>query len=68
MSDIERYEIEWLQEQIYDLVSEVRSLESKVADLEMENTLLRNDLTTIKNEGCWRFIEDPNHPHRSTNE
>jgi len=34
----------------------------------MENTLLRNDLNTIKNEGCWRFVENPEHPHRRTDE
>ena len=32
----------------------------------MENTLLRNDLNTIKNEGCWRYIEQPTHTHKTT--
>lgn len=58
---VKHYELEWLQEQIYALQDEVRQFQ-------MENTLLRNDLNTIKTEGCWRFIEDPNHTHRSTND
>lgn len=55
---VEEYEIDWIQEQIYELQSDVNKLESKVADLQMENTLLRNDLNTIKMEGCWRFIQN----------
>jgi predicted transcriptional regulator len=58
---VEEYDIEWIREQIYEL-------QGSILELQMENTLLRNDLNTIKNEGCWRFIEDPNHTHRSTNE
>lgn len=63
MSDdcVKQHELEWLQEQIYALQDEVRQFQ-------MENTLLRNDLNTIKTEGCWRFIEDPSHTHRSTND
>lgn len=68
MSDVERYEIEYLQEQIYDLLDSVRTLENKVHNLELENTLLRSDLNVIKNEGCWRFVEDPNHTHRKKDE
>lgn len=58
MSDdcVKHYELEWLQNQIYDLQEEVRQLQ-------MENTLLRNDLTVIKTEGCYRFVEDKNHKH-----
>jgi regulator of replication initiation timing len=58
---VKSYELEWLQEQIYELQNEIQQLQ-------MENTLLRNDLNTIKTEGCYRFIEDPNHTHRSSNE
>ena len=54
---VKHYELEWLQEQIYDLQNEIR-------ELQMENELLRNDLNTIKMEGCWRFVEDPNHTHK----
>lgn len=61
---VQHYELEWVQEQIYDLQSTVRDLESKVEQLQMENTLLRNDLNTIKNEGCWRFIENAKHEHK----
>jgi hypothetical protein len=59
MSDdcVKQYELEWLQDQIYDLQDTVRQLQ-------MENELLRNDLNTIKLEGCWRFVEDPKHTHR----
>ena len=53
---VEEYDIKWLQEQIYELQGEIR-------ELQMENTLLRNDLNIIKTEGCWRFIEDKNHKH-----
>ena len=53
---VEEYQIEWLQEQIW-------ALEQKIDELQMENTLLRNDLNTIKNEGCYRFVEDKNHKH-----
>lgn len=58
---VEDYELEWIQEQIYELRDQIR-------ELQMENTLLRNDLNTIKNEGCWRFVENPNHSHRRDNE
>lgn len=62
MSDcVQHYELEWIQEQIW-------ALEEQIRELQMENTLLRNDLNTIKTEGCWRFVEDPKHPHRRTDE
>ena len=53
---VKHYELEWFQEQIYELQDAIR-------ELQMENTLLRNDLNIIKTEGCWRFIEDKNHKH-----
>ena len=58
MSDdcVKHYELEWFQEQIYELRDAIR-------ELQMENTLLRNDLNTIKTEGCYRFVEDKNHKH-----
>ncbi len=58
---VEEYDIEWLQEQIYQLQDSIR-------ELQMENELLRNDLNTIKMEGCWRFVDDPKHTHRRDNE
>ena len=63
MSDdcVQHYELEWVQEQIWEL-------ERKIDELQMENTLLRNDLNIIKNEGCWRFVEDAKHSHRRTDE
>ena len=54
---VEDYELKWVQEQIWEL-------ERKVEELQMENTLLRNDLNIIKNEGCWRFVENPKHTHK----
>ena len=54
---VEEYDIEWLQEQIW-------ALERRIDELQMENTLLRNDLNTIKLEGCWKLIEKPNHEHK----
>lgn len=60
---VKHYELEWLQEQIYNLQNTVCNLETKVEELQMENTLLRNDLNTIKTEGCYRFIEDKKHKH-----
>lgn len=65
MSDdyVKSYELEWLQEQIYELQHSVRSFVATVEQLQMENTLLTNDLNTIKTEGCWRYIEDKNHKH-----
>ena len=54
---VEEYDIQWLQEQIYQLQDSIR-------ELQMENELLRNDLNTIKMEGCWRFVENPNHTHK----
>lgn len=53
---VKHYELEWFQEQIYELQDAIR-------ELQMENTLLRNDLNTIKTEGCYRFVEDKNHKH-----
>lgn len=60
---VEQYDIDWLQEQIYDLKDSVLDLETLVEQLQMEITLLTNDLNTIKTEGCYRFIEDKNHKH-----
>ena len=54
---VKDYQLEWVQEQIWEL-------ERKVEKLQMENTLLRNDLDIIKTEGCWRFHENPNHEHK----
>ncbi len=54
---VKHYEPEWLQEQIFELQTEIRNLQ-------MENTLLKQDLTIIKNEGCYRFVEDPGHTHK----
>ena len=47
MSDdcVKHYELEWVQEQIWELERQIRRLQ-------MENELLRNDLNAIKNEGC----------------
>lgn len=53
---VKNYELELLWEQIYEL-------QSKVEQLQLENTLLTNDLNIIKNEGCYRFVEDKNHKH-----
>ena len=53
---VQHHELKWLQEQIYNLQEEIKQLQ-------MENTLLRNDLNTIKTEGCYRFVEDKNHKH-----
>ncbi len=58
---VKHYELEWLQEQIYNLQEDVRQLQ-------MENELLRNDLNTIKIEGCYRFVENPTHTHRGADE
>lgn len=59
MSDnfVKDWELDWVQQQIYDLQESVRQLQ-------MENELLKNDLNIIKIEGCWRFVEDANHLHR----
>ena len=63
MSDdfVKHHELEWLQEQIY-------ALQEEVGQLRMENTLLKNDLNTIKMEGFYRFVEDANHKHKSKND
>ena len=63
MSDdfVKHHELEWLQEQIYALQEEVGQLRS-------ENTLIKNELNTIKMEGCYRFVEDTNHKHKSKND
>lgn len=70
MSDdfVKAYELEWLQQQIYDLRAEIVALQNNVEQLEQENTLLKNDVNTIKMEGCYRFVEDANHKHKSKNE
>jgi len=45
MSDdcVQHYELEWVQEQIWDL-------EEKIRQLQDGNTLLRKDINAIKNE------------------
>jgi peptidoglycan hydrolase CwlO-like protein len=49
MNEVEHYEIEWLQDQIYKLMDSVRDLEIKVDQLQKENQMLRHDLNTIEN-------------------
>jgi peptidoglycan hydrolase CwlO-like protein len=49
MNEVEYYEIEWLQDQIYKLMDSVRDLEIKVDQLQKENQMLRHDLNTIEN-------------------
>lgn len=68
MSDdcVKNYELEEVKDHIYDILDSIRKLENKVEQLQMENTLLRNDLTIIKNEGCYRFVENPVHSHKTT--
>jgi len=46
---VKHHELEWVQEQIYNLVSQVRELENKVDQLQKENQMLRHDLNTIEN-------------------
>lgn len=55
---VQHYELEWIQEQIWEL-------ERKIEEFQMENTLLRNELNEIKHEGCalsknilMRFTDD----------
>lgn len=62
------WDVEWLQDQVYQLQNTVRDLESTIERIQMEITLLTNDLNTIKTEGCWRFVEDPKHSHRRNDE
>jgi archaellum component FlaC len=65
MSDIDNKVDRWDHD---DLQQQVWSLKETVEQLQMQLTLLTNDLNTIKMEGCWRFVEDPKHIHRSSNE
>lgn len=55
---VQHHELEWVQEQIW-------ALEEKIRELQMDNTLLRNELSEIKHEGCalsknilMRFTDD----------
>lgn len=65
MSEVEDKVDRWDHD---DLQKQVWHLEETIEKLQMQITLLTNDLNTIKMEGCWRFVEDPKHTHRSSNE
>ena len=54
--NIERWEYLMLKD-------EVSELKNVIAQLQMENTLLRNDINTLKTEGCWHFVKNPEHKH-----
>jgi archaellum component FlaC len=64
MSDyIEHYELECIKKQLYTIEDTMRNLTDTIEKLQMENTLLSNDLNTLKTEGCWHFIKNPEHNH-----
>lgn len=60
----DKRDLDFLQQQVNVLEGVVEQLTKTVEQLGMENTLLRNDLDIIKREGCWRFVENPQHIHK----
>jgi len=67
----DKRDLDFLQQQVNALENVVEKLtqlterlDQTVERHEMENTLLRNDLDIIKREGCWRFVENPQHIHK----
>jgi len=42
---------------------QVTQLTKQVEQLEQELALLKNELSTIRFEGCWKYHEDPHHRH-----
>lgn len=42
----------------------VRALEIMLEQMRQEMTLMANEITLLKNEGCWRYHQDPEHKHR----
>ena len=60
----DKRDLDYLQQQVDTLQSIVNNLIQVNERLGMEVTLLRNDLDIIKTEGCWRFVENPQHIHK----
>lgn len=60
----DKRDLDYLQQQVDALQSTVNNLIQLNEQLDMEVTLLRNDLDIIKTEGCWRFVENPQHIHK----
>lgn len=60
----DKRDLDYLQQQVDALQSTVNNLIQVNERLDMEVTLLRNDLDIIKTEGCWRFVENPQHIHK----
>lgn len=60
----DKRDLDYLQQQVDALQSIVNNLIQVNERLGMEVTLLRNDLDIIKTEGCWRFVENPQHMHK----
>jgi|Wag4MinimDraft_6_1082665.scaffolds.fasta_scaffold215563_1 hypothetical protein len=60
----DKRDLDYLQQQVDALQSIVNNLIQVNERLGMEVTLLRNDLDIIKTEGCWRFVENPQHIHK----
>lgn len=60
----DKRDLDYLQQQVDALQSTVNNLIQINERLDMEVTLLRNDLDIIKTEGCWRFVENPQHMHK----
>lgn len=61
----DKRDLDYLQQQVDALQSTVNNLIQVNERLDMEVTLLRNDLDIIKTEGCWRFVENPQHIHKN---
>jgi len=62
---VNRWDHEYLQEQVWDLENTVREQQETIKQIELELTLLKRDFELVKNEGCWRYVEDPKHEHKS---
>ena len=55
-----------LKRKITELETHVKNQNEIIGNLMMEITLLKNDLETIKQEGCWRFVENSYHQHKKS--
>lgn len=42
----------------------IRDLEALVEQMRNEMTLMAREIELVKNEGCWRYHQDPEHKHR----
>ena len=68
MSDIQRHEFDWLQEQLHQQRAHIEDLMYNKELLQQAIELLTAEVNLIKNEGCWRYFQGSCLNHKDKDE